>query len=83
MTLQQTLTQHIVEKHLKGQAPADFDDDFNLIESGIMDSLTMISLVSFVENTYDIEFGDQDFVPEHFQSINAIAAFIQRKQAAA
>lgn len=80
MSLQQTLINHIQEKYLKNQIPANFDADYDLIDNNIMDSLAMIGLVSFLENEYGIEFGDQDFVPENFQSIHAIANFVEQKQ---
>lgn len=80
MNLQQELREYILNQYLKGQAPEGFDDDYNLIDSGIMDSLAIINTVTYLENHYSIPFDDGDIVPEHFMSINALSAFVQRKQ---
>lgn len=80
MSLEQTLTKHLLEQHFKGEAPENFDSDYDLIENQVMDSLAMIELITFLENAYGIEFDTRDFVPEHFQSVNAIAAFVTQKQ---
>ena len=79
MDLQQTLREHIINQCLKGDVPDDFDDDYNLIDAGILDSLAIINLVSYLENQHHIAFGDDDIVPEHFMSVNALTAFAQQK----
>ncbi len=80
MNLQQTLRNYILDKCLKGLAPEGFDDDFNLIDAGFMDSLTIINTVSHMEKKYAITFDDGDIVPEHFMSVNALAAFVREKR---
>ena len=50
-----------------------------LLENGIIDSLDMIKLVSFVENEFRIFISDDDLAPENFASINAIAVFVEAK----
>ncbi len=79
MNLQQTLREHIINQYLKGQIPTGFDDDYNLIDDGILDSLAIINLVDWVEKNHQIEFGDNDIVPEHFTSVNALAEFVLQK----
>ena len=79
MNLQQTLHDYILDKCLNGLAPEGFDDDFNLIDAGIMDSLTILNTVSHMEKVYAITFDDGDIVPEHFMSVNALAAFVRGK----
>jgi acyl carrier protein len=54
-------------------------DDDNLFESGIVNSLFAIQLMSFVEKTYAIEVGIDDLDIENFKSLNATAAFVLRK----
>lgn len=81
MNLRQELSEHIIKQYLKGQIPEGFDDDYNLIDDGILDSLAIISLVDYLEKQYQIEFGDNDIVPEHFSSVNALAEFVSQKRA--
>lgn len=80
MNLRQTLRNYILDQHLKGLLPEGFDDDFNLIDAGIMDSLTIVNTVSHLEKQYGITFDDGDIVPEHFMSVNALAAFVRQKR---
>ncbi len=80
MNLQQMLRKYILNQYLKGQVPEGFDDDFNLIDAGIMDSLAIINTVTYLENQYAITFDDGDIVPEHFMSINALSVFVRKKR---
>ena len=79
LDIQQAMREHILTQYMKGKIPEGFDDDFNLIDEGIIDSLAMINLVAWLEKEYPIEFGDNDFLPEYFRSVNALAEFIQQK----
>lgn len=55
----------------------------SLLESGTIDSMGVLQLVAFLESTYSIKVGDDDLVPENFDSIAAITAFVERCQAGA
>ena len=79
MNLLLELREHILNQYLKDQIPESFDDDYNLIDDGILDSLAIINLVAYLEKQYQIEFGDHDIVLEHFSSVNALAKFVQHK----
>lgn len=52
----------------------------SLLELGIIDSTGVLELVAFLEEGFDLEVGDAEIVPENLDSINAIAAFVTRKQ---
>jgi acyl carrier protein len=54
-------------------------DDDNLFESGIVNSLFAVQLMTFVERKFDVEIGMDDLDVENFKSINATAAFVARK----
>ncbi len=56
-------------------------DEENLFESGIVNSLFAVQLMTFVERQYGIEIGMDDLDIENFKSISATAAFIARKSA--
>ena len=53
------------------------DDSF--LENGIVDSLGVVELVTFIEGKYDIAVNDEEIVPDNFDSVNKIAAFVRRK----
>jgi acyl carrier protein len=54
-------------------------DDENLFESGIVNSLFAVQLMTFVERGFGLEIGMEDLDFENFKSVNATAAFINRK----
>jgi methoxymalonate biosynthesis acyl carrier protein len=54
-------------------------DDDNLFESGIVNSLFAVQLMTFIEKTFAIEVGMDDLDIENFKSLNATAAFVLRK----
>jgi acyl carrier protein len=55
------------------------DDDDNLFESGIVNSLFAVQLMTFIEKTFVIEVGMDDLEIENFKSLNAATAFVVRK----
>ena len=55
--------------------------DESLLESGTIDSVGVMQLVAFLEATYRITVGDEDLMPDNFDTIAAIAAFVERRQA--
>ena len=79
MNLEEEISQHIVNEYLKGKEPDGFNNDYNLIDSGILDSLTIINLVSYLEKTYTIQFSETEIVPEHLRSVMILADFIKKK----
>ena len=57
----------------------NLDDDDNLFDSGIVNSLFAIQLMTFIEKTFAIEVAMDDLDMENFKSLNATAAFVVRK----
>lgn len=55
------------------------DDDDNLFESGIVNSLFAVQLMMFIEKTFAIEVGMDDLDIENFKSLNATTAFVLKK----
>ena len=59
----------------------DLTDDDNLFESGIVNSLFAVELMTFLEKAFAIEVGTDDLDIANFQSIEAAAGFVLRKKA--
>ena len=55
------------------------DPSDNLIENGIIDSLGIMKLLMFLENTYSLKISDDELTMENFQSHNSILSLINRK----
>jgi len=57
----------------------NLNDAVPLLESGIIDSLGVLDLVGFLEQTFDMKINDDDLTPENFGNIERMVAFVQRK----
>lgn len=51
----------------------------SLQQSGIIDSIGVLSLVTYLEEEFAIRVEDEDVVPENLDSIDALVAFVGRK----
>ena len=56
------------------------DDDANLFESGLANSLFAVQLMTFVEKTFAVDVDMDDLDIENFKSLNATTAFVLRKK---
>ncbi|HEY2547621.1 MAG TPA: phosphopantetheine-binding protein [Candidatus Acidoferrum sp.] len=50
-----------------------------LLESGILDSLGILDLVNYIEQQFSIGVSDDELIPENFQTVDRIAAFVESK----
>ena len=57
----------------------ELDDDDNLFESGLANSLFAVQLMTFLEKTFAIEMGMEDLEIENFESLNAMTALVLKK----
>lgn len=73
------LRNYIVVEVFHGKPPIGFTDQFDLIESGVMDSLVMMNLITWVSGQYSVEFGPNDLVPKNLNSVYALSQFIEAK----
>jgi acyl carrier protein len=48
-----------------------------LLETGILDSLSLLRLVVFIQGRFDTVVDDLDLVSEHFASVDAICAYLR------
>ena len=55
------------------------DADTSLIEHGIIDSLGILDIVTFIENRFAVILTDEEVVSETFDSIRALSAMVYTK----
>ncbi|MBC9929264.1 acyl carrier protein [Chitinophaga qingshengii] len=59
---------------------SDFADDLNIFEAGIVNSLFIIQLMTYLERTFQIKITMEDLSMDNFASINNIATFVDTKK---
>jgi acyl carrier protein len=55
-------------------------DDANLLGDGLIDSIGIMSLLTFIENEFDVRVPPEDVTIEHFASVNTIHAYLERRR---
>ena len=71
-----------LNKYVQDTAFTDLDkieDNTLLFEEGILDSMGLISLITFLEETFNIKINDTDLELENFKSIEAMTGFVESR----
>jgi acyl carrier protein len=77
-SIQKELRQYIGSE--LGRDVSGVADSESLLEAGVIDSMGVLELVSFIEKQYRIAVSEDEMMPENFDTVNAIAAFIERRR---
>lgn len=75
MSVRDTVRKFIQESFLVD----DFADDQSFLGTGIIDSLGVAQLVAFVEAEFGLKVRDVDLVPENFDSVALVSAFVESR----
>lgn len=60
--------------------PTSLADEASLLDKGIIDSTGVLEVISFIEETFGITVEDMEMLPDNLDSIERIAAFVERKE---
>ncbi len=55
-------------------------NDTPLLETGILDSLSVLRLVLFLEQQFGIVVAPEELIPENFETVEAICAYLRAQQ---
>ena len=76
-----TIRSYIAKNILFSKNGYPYPDDASFLYEGIIDSAHVLELVMFVEEKFQIRVEDEELVPDNFDSVSQLAAFIRRKEA--
>jgi acyl carrier protein len=68
----------VIENFLFGNSEG-LNDHTSFLEGGIIDSTGVLELVTYLEEKFSIKVEDEELIPENLDSINKIAAYLERK----
>lgn len=54
----------------------DFETEEGLVDNGILDSLDIVTLITEINDTFDISIPAEEIIPENFNSAEALYALI-------
>ncbi|RMG67764.1 MAG: acyl carrier protein [Calditrichaeota bacterium] len=73
--IEQRIREFLYEDSLK-ETFENLTEQDSLLELGIIDSVKMIELVSFIEQQFGIQVDEEDLIPENFDNIAAMTRYI-------
>ena len=80
MDYKQEIRGYVAEHFLPGGQ--GLEDTTPLISGGLIDSIGMLGLISFMESRFGVEFMPREVDAHRLDNLNLIAALIDRKLAA-
>lgn len=72
------MKQKIINMIKKFNTDGIFEENSDLFAKGIIDSFAVVTLVSEIEEKFNIELEAEDIIPENFQTINAIMVLVEK-----
>ncbi|MBM4130598.1 acyl carrier protein [bacterium] len=76
--LRKAILDYVIHEYLEDGDADDVTTTTQLISGGIVDSFSMVSLKRFLEKKYQISIPDRDASPEAFDTVESIAALVER-----
>ena len=79
MDIKKIVKEFMVEELKDAGFNENISDDASLIDSYILDSLSILTLISFMDEKFGIIPADDELKPEKFETVNLIVEFIKTK----
>ncbi|MEM6644197.1 MAG: acyl carrier protein [Bacteroidota bacterium] len=74
--MKQIISNYIVE-NLISKPDIEIGSDDDLLTTGLLDSLSIMKLVGFIEKEFDITIPPEDMLIENFISLNAMHNYLE------
>lgn len=80
--VKQAVRSYILEEFLPGEDPAELTDETPLITGGVLDSISTLKLVTFLEDRFGVVLEAHEAGADHLDTVGRIARLIAAKRAA-
>ena len=74
--VRETLRQFILTNFLPGEDPSTLGDTTPLVTSGVVTSLSLLELVTFIEDTYSLQLDVDDLGVSRMDSIDLLTELV-------
>lgn len=81
--MKKTIQHYILGNLLFTEDESALQDGDSFLDSGIIDSTGVLEIILFIEETFGVKVNDDEMIPANLDSVDNLAAFINRKQAIA
>ena len=75
------IRQYIAQNLLFSSNGFKYSDNASFLEEGIVDSLGIMDLTMYIQESYGVTISDAELTPDNFDSVNKVAQYIQHKLA--
>jgi acyl carrier protein len=75
--LEAVINEFITKELVQDPAVLPLGNDTSLLETGVLDSLSLLRLVVFIKGRFGLVVNDVDLVPENFNTVDAICAYLR------
>lgn len=65
-------------KGIAAKKGVEIDEDSNLYNAGVLDSLDIITLLTFLQEEFNITFTPEDMNYEYYKNVHSIIAWAKR-----
>ena len=79
-TIDLDVRQFLADNFILDDGGAGLGADESLTQAGVLDSMGVLELIMFVEERFKLKVPDQDMLPENFDSVRAIADYVERRK---
>ena len=70
----------IIENFLFGDEDAEISNNESLMESGYIDSTSVLELIAFLEESYEVKIENDEILPVNLDTLDNIEAFVIKKK---
>ena len=81
--IKKAVQDYILQEFLPGEDPSELTDTTPLITGGLLDSISTLKLVVFLESRFGVSVEAHEAGIDHLDSVDQIASLIARKKTAA
>ena len=78
--MEDVVNDYISREIVQDEALLPLANETSLLDGGILDSLSLVRLVVFLEERFQVTVGEADLLPENFDTVNAICAYLRARE---
>lgn len=80
--IEREIRQYLSESFLFGKEGDTLPANESLLDMGVIDSTGVLEIAGFMEEHFNVNVVDDDFLPENFETIEGMVSFVERKSRA-
>ncbi len=77
MSILKNIENFLLAEIAVGLGKKTLDPGEDLLEQGLIDSLGLMKLITFMEGAFGIKIMDEEIIPDNFQSLNSMVSLVE------